>query len=78
MKKILKFFFIIQERKVDFILTKKTDGSESYYFKIQRRLNPFNPLTYIAIGVGFVFAVLMFGVIGWKNEFSLHKELKWK
>lgn len=78
MKKLFKFLLILQERKVNITLTKKIDRSETHYYKTQKRLNPFNPLTYIVISVGFICAVIMFGVIGWKEEFEWHKELKWK
>ena len=78
MKKIFKFLFILQERKVNITLTKKIDRTETHYYKTQKRLNPFNPLTYIVITIGFIVSVILFGIIGWKEEFNLHKELKWK
>lgn len=51
MRKILKLFFVIQE---------KADGS--------KRINPYNPLSYVVIIGCLIIGILAFGLIGvWKE-----------
>lgn len=67
-EKSLKALGILQEKKV-----KQRLG---YY--VYRRLNPWNPLTYLAILIMFVLVIVLYGVIGFYKEMSnTIKELKW-
>lgn len=72
MRKLLKTLLIIQENKIfDDVLNPKR--SRTLY-----RLNPFNPLTYIAIIIIFVIGILMFGFVGIKNEMDFTNPFKWR
>jgi hypothetical protein len=42
-----------------------------------RRLNPFNPLSYIALIIIFIVALLMFGFVGMWEEMDLRNPFKW-
>lgn len=44
---------------------------------ILRRLNPYNPLTYITILLAFMIGVILFGVIGFWREIDL-RDLNFK
>jgi hypothetical protein len=68
MRKIMKNLCIIQEKK--FL-------DEFKHTRIKRRLNPYNPLTYIAIVMALIIGVFMFGFFGLKNEININ-ELKFK
>lgn len=68
MRNILKKMFIIQER---------TYLDEFKHKRTKRRLNPYNPLTYIAILLALIVAIIMFGVVGFKDQISIN-ELKFK
>lgn len=67
-RKILKFLWIIQEKK-------HTDEFKRTYFK--KRLNPFNPLTYITIFITFLIGFLMFGIIGFWQEVNRINPFYW-
>jgi len=62
----MKNLCIIQEKK--FL-------DEFKHTRIKRRLNPYNPLTYIAIVMALIIGVFMFGFFGLKNEININ-ELK--
>lgn len=50
-------------------------------FKVGRteyRLNKYNPLSYVALLVFVVLAVLTYGVSGAKEHINIKKEFKWK
>jgi hypothetical protein len=68
-KKILKFLWIIQEKEF----------SNPPYKKgyLKRRLNPFNPITYITILVTILIGFLMFGFAGFWKEVDLRNPFKW-
>jgi hypothetical protein len=53
-KDIFKFFGIIQE--------KQFKDDEGYLYK-KRRVNPFNPLSYIFIIILIVISVFLFGIV---------------
>ena len=65
--KILKALYIVQEQV-------KKNGS--YHKRTLVRLNPYNPLTYIAILIGFIMSFILFGIVGtcknvdFKNSFK--------
>jgi hypothetical protein len=68
MKKLLITLKIIQEKKIK-------DPFGFTYKK--RRLNPYNPLTYVLIIYSFIIGLLMFGFVGFWNEVNWD-ELKFK
>lgn len=67
-RKILKFLLIIQEQK------HKDPFNRGY---VKRRMNPFNPLTYISILAIIVVGFLMFGFIGFWKEVDLRDPFRW-
>ncbi len=44
----------------------------------KKRLNPYNPLSYILIVVVLFVALLLFGFIGIKNEVDFKNPFKWR
>ena len=68
MKKILIALKVVQEKKVK-------DPLGLTYTK--RRLNPFNPLTYLFLVITFVVALLMYGFVGVWEQININ-ELKFK
>jgi hypothetical protein len=68
MRKLLIALKIIQEKKIKDPL--------GFTYK-QRRLNPYNPLTYLVIIYSFIIGLLMFGFIGFWNEVNW-SDLKFK
>jgi hypothetical protein len=67
-KKLLKLLWIFQEKKYKdtFNVTRK-----------YRRLNPFNPLTYIAIVIIILVGFVMFGIVGFWKEVDLRNPFRW-
>jgi uncharacterized membrane protein YjjP (DUF1212 family) len=47
-------------------------------FSKARRLNPFNPLSYVALVIVFVIALLCFGFIGMWKEVDSKNPFKWQ
>jgi predicted PurR-regulated permease PerM len=68
MRKILKMLWIIQEKK---IINPFNEVSTL------KRLNPYNPLSYLTILLCLIIGVFMFGFVGVFNEFNMD-ELKFK
>ena len=68
MRKLLKYLYVIQE---------KTHHDEFRRKRVKRRLNPYNPLTYVVMVSVIIVGVIMFGVVGLKNEINID-ELKFK
>jgi hypothetical protein len=68
--KILTFLKVIQLRKIM--------PSYKMYMVEQRRLNPFNPLSYLTLTIAFFVGIILFGVIGFWNEVDLNNPFKWK
>lgn len=64
LKNVFVFLRIIQEKRIE--------------GKLYKRLNPFNPLTYIFVAIAFIIAVIMFGIKGWRNEFNFFNEFQYK
>jgi len=67
-RRILFFFFIIQRRKA----TEKT--------RELRRINPYNPLSYIFLAGLFAVVILLFGIVGaFKPEIGIaENHFKWQ
>jgi hypothetical protein len=70
MVKILKLLWIIQEKTF-------TDNDLLIKKRKKRRLNPFNPLTYIVLLILLSIGLLMFGFVGLKDEVNW-EDLKFK
>jgi hypothetical protein len=52
--------------------------SHKMYMTEERRLNPFNPLSYLTLTIAFFVGIILFGVIGFWNEVDLNNPFKWK
>lgn len=63
MRKLLKLICVIQEKDLA--------------SRIKRRINPFNPLSYIVIVITLIVAVLMFGCVGMWRELDLRNPFKY-
>lgn len=72
MKKILKFLFIIQEFDNRGAQNYKGKGYQKAY-----RLNPYNPLSYVAIPIIFLIAIVLYGVVGFNKEVDLSNPFRW-
>jgi hypothetical protein len=68
--KVLKILKVIQLRKIM--------PKHKMYMVEQRRLNPFNPLSYLTLTIAFFVGIILFGVIGFWNEVDLNNPFKWK
>lgn len=72
MRKLLKLIWVIQERE-----NHKVYSNLNCRY-IEKRMNPFNPLTYISILIIFLVGLLMFGVIGFWSEVDLRNPFRWR
>ena len=72
-RKILRFLFILQE-----VSNSKREPKLGRGFSTARRLNPFNPLSYIALLFIVIIGVLMFGFKGIFNEIDSKNPFKWE
>lgn len=71
-RKVLKFLYVIQEKYLE--------KEEAIYGKDAwkvRRLNPYNPLSYITIILGFILGIILFGVYGFWEEIEMRNPFKW-
>ncbi len=68
MRRLLKWLWVIQKRSIIDPLGRR---------QTQRRLNPFNPLTYLVILVSLIVGLVLFGLVGLKDEVNWD-ELKFK
>lgn len=46
-------------------------------FSVARRVNPFNPFSYIALVLIFIVGIFMFGVVGAWKELDMRNVFKW-
>lgn len=57
--KLFKALYIVQE---------KVKKNGPYHTRKLQRLNPYNPLTYIALLIALIISLILFGIAGtWKN-----------
>lgn len=76
-RKILRFLCIVQE--VSNVKREKDNNRRlGKGFSKAHRLNPFNPLSYIAVVVIVVVGIVMFGLIGFWREGELNNPFKWE
>lgn len=73
MRKILKFLYVIQE-----VSNKNRNPKLGLGFSTARRLNPFNPLSYLAVIIVVIVGHLMFGFIGFWKETDGFNPFKWR
>ncbi len=71
-RKILKSLWILQEVDQENKKNKLGRG-----FSTARRINPYNPLSYAALLIILIVALLMFGFIGIWEEIDLKNPFKW-
>lgn len=69
-RKILKFLYILQE-------IPNKDRKLGRGFLTAYRINPYNPLSYIALLLIIIVGVLMFGFVGFWNETDKSNPFKW-
>lgn len=72
MRKLLKRLLIIQE-----VSNKNREPKLGRGFFKARRLNPFNPLSYIVVVIAFIVGVLLFGFYGIWKEVDSTNPFKW-
>lgn len=72
MRKLLKRLFIIQE-----VSNKNRNPKLGRGFFTARRINPYNPLSYVALVVIFIVGILMFGFVGFWKEAEIKNPFKW-
>lgn len=70
-RKILKTLYIVQYKTI------KVDN-KYVKFHTKRRLNPFNPLTYLVMIIAIISGLLMFGFVGFWKEVDLINPFKWR
>lgn len=70
MRKLMKFLGVIQEMKKI-----PQRGIHPY---IHRRLNPWNPLTYITILMIIIIGLIMFGLVGFWKEVDTKNPFSWR
>lgn len=70
MRKFLKYVGIINTKEI----------KDSFnHNRTLKRLNPYNPLTYIFILISLIIGLIMFGLVGIKDEINLDDlKFKWK
>jgi predicted PurR-regulated permease PerM len=72
MRKILKSLWIIQE-----VSNENREPKLGRGFFNARRLNPYNPLSYITVIVSLIIGILMFGFVGFWKETDMRNPFKW-
>jgi hypothetical protein len=72
MRKFLKFIYVIQE-----VSNKNRNPKLGRGYFTARRLNPYNPLSYIALVIFLIVGLLMFGFVGLWKETDHTNPFKW-
>lgn len=70
--KTLKFLLILQE-----VSNKNRNPELGKGFFTARRLNPYNPLSYIVVIILFAVALVLFGIVGMWSQIDNRNPLKW-
>lgn len=79
-REFLLAIYVIQVKKREVTLTSK-DGLERKVvgFRNWRRVNPYNPISYIVVSIMLIIGFLLFGGIGmWKEVDWLRNPFKWQ
>jgi len=70
-RKILKILYIVQYKTVEV-------NNKYVRHRTLRRLNPFNPLTYlVSLGV-IIVGIIMFGIVGFWEQVDFRNPFKWR
>ena len=70
-REILKRLYIVQYKTIEV-------DNKYVKFHTKRRLNPFNPLTYLVMIIAIISGLLMFGFVGFWKEVDLINPFKWR
>lgn len=70
--KTLKFLLILQE-----VSNKNRNPKLGKGFFTARRLNPYNPLSYIFVILLFAIALVLFGIVGMWSQIDNRNPFKW-
>lgn len=73
MREFLKKVGVIQEK-----FNKNRIPSFGRGYSTANRVNPYNPLSYLVIAIGFLIALIMFGVVGIWKEIDTQNPFKWR
>lgn len=71
-RKILKFLYVLQEKSNKDRIPKLGKG-----YSKAIRLNPYNPLSYVALVIILAVGIIMFGVVGFWKEIDATNPFKW-
>jgi hypothetical protein len=72
MRKFLKAIWVIQE-----VSNKGRNPKLGRGFSTAKRLNPYNPLSYLTIIILFIVGHILFGVVGVWKQFDTQNPFKW-
>lgn len=72
MRKFLKKIWVLQE-----VSNKNRNPKLGRGFFTARRLNPYNPLSYIVLIGAIIIGFIMFGVVGFWKETDIKNPFKW-
>jgi hypothetical protein len=72
-RKFLKRIWVIQEKTV---YIKNNPLFENRTIR-HRRINPYNPLTYLIVLITLIIGILLFGFVGVWKETNLKNDFKW-
>lgn len=72
MRKILKKILLIQE-----ISNKNRTPKLGRGFSTAKRLNPWNPFSYVLIVLIFIVGIILFGLLGFWKEIEVKNPFKW-
>lgn len=71
-REILKYILVIQE-----VSNKDREPRLGRGFLTAKRLNPYNPLSYVIVVFTIIIAILMFGFYGFWKEVDHENPFKW-
>lgn len=70
-RKILKTLYITQYKTIEV-------DNKHIKFTERRRLNPFNPLTYLVSISVIIVGIIMFGIVGFWEQVDFRNSFKWR
>lgn len=72
-KRFLTFIFVLQE-----VSNKDRNPKLGRGFTKARRINPYNPISYLILLAFLIIGILMFGFVGLWKEIDYTNPLKWQ
>lgn len=72
LRRFLKAIWVIQE-----VSNKNRKPPLGRGYSEARRLNPYNPLSYLTVVTTIIVGIVMFGVVGFWKEVDLRNPFKW-